>query len=267
MTGIIVFLGLLLMFSHQGCGKAAKEEPTQVVCDPFSGAGDRPSDRHGVGGLVYNFTSPQMERYNNVLNLQRNGSRLNALVYLSAINILPSRFNAGFPVAGGGRLRGPDGTTLTEYFSLHLQTIVKLTAKDEPGDYQFALLSDDGGIMRIRTDGDESTLINDDGTHAVSLKCAPKTVRFDPDTSLPIKIDYFQGPRDQIAVALLWRKVTDSADLADPACGLRGSDVFFDIGPIRTRPTATWNSFLKRGWKVLDSGNFLLPEGMDRNPC
>jgi len=271
---IAASFALGLLATTLGCGKASRlsaGSTTQIVCDPFLSSAQTLDSQRGVAGAVYTFSSPQMYQYNNVLDLQRYGTRLDAVVFMGALDLLPNRFTDGFPVSGGGRLLNPDGSALTEFFSLHLESTVELSPTDAPGDYQFALLSDDGSLLRIKESSYETTLIANDGAHAPWLICASRAVTFSSNTRLPVKLDYFQGPRDQLAVSLLWRKVENSAPatLADAACNQGGPDYFytFPAAPAAPAPTAEWNSFISRGWAPLKAANFVLPAGVGSNPC
>src|SRR6185437_11769064 len=106
---------------------------------------------------------------------------------------------------------------------------------DQSGRYQFAVLSDDGSIMSINEGNGFEELIDNNGDTESRLRCADRGINFDASTSLPIKLDYFQGHRYNIALMLLWREVPETScvsdrygdqddyhDLADVACNQSG---------------------------------------------
>lgn len=67
---------------------------------------------------------------------------------------------------------------------------------DPEGDYQIALLADDGAVLQASDTGAGfTTLIDNDGTHPTKMACASRTVHMSRDSRIPIKLDYYQGPR------------------------------------------------------------------------
>ena len=104
------------------------------------------------------------------------------IIYADSINIPPRSWSAGFP---GLRDR-------FEWFGIEYKGFFK--ARKE-GEYLFRLLSDDGSKLFI----DDSLIINNDGLHGAYAKIGK--VKLD-DSRHSIKIQYFQGPRYQVALQL-----------------------------------------------------------------
>ena len=53
------------------------------------------------------------------------------------------------------------------------------------------------------------------------MKCSSKFIYLDKDSKLPIRLKYYQGPRNRIALTLMMRKVTNSfvsPGKTDPMC-------------------------------------------------
>jgi hypothetical protein len=209
-------------------------------------------------------------------------------------------FTDGFQDANGNFLSDSSGNKLTAFFSLHLDTQLMLNATDTEGDYEFAVISDDGSILSVGTNGSttaNSVLINDDHTHGSEMVCATKTVHLIPGIPVPLHIDYFQGPPVSIALMLMWRPIATSAAgvqtpaLLDDACNPNaatnhgnygaGDNYFFNDFNNVTNPTTTqttqvavnppiplapYNNLLLRGWSVVPANNFYLPGGIT-NPC
>lgn len=105
-----------------------------------------------------------------------------ASFYTKEINVAPRGFNDGFP--------GVDART--EWFGIEYYNTVNVTKED---DYYFRVVSDDGAKFYI----DDTAIIDNDGIHppqeakgAAHLVVGVHTVR----------LDYFQGPKDQMAVQL-----------------------------------------------------------------
>ena len=103
-------------------------------------------------------------------------------------------FSDGFATGSGTYLSDNSGKKLIEYFALHIQSNIELTPNDPEGQYQFALVSDDGSIMQVNNGNGWVSLINNDGDHETELGCAKQSVALTHSSELPIQIDYFQGP-------------------------------------------------------------------------
>jgi hypothetical protein len=203
------------------------------------------------------------------------GTLANANIFFTQLNVPSRSFSSGFLATDGSLLTDNEGNPLLEWFGLQFETEIRLGQADSPGFYQFALLSDDGSMLELKTGTDSSgntVLIDDNGAHTTKLVCEGGYVQLDSTTHVPVRIKYFQGPRFRIALILLWRKVGDhlttfdSAGLNGPECGLSGENQFFDISTTPSTPTSHYTGLLGRGWKVLAPDNFVLP-GEATNPC
>lgn len=240
-----------------------------AVCNPF-GDQTRPNKDAGLWAQLYYLVNGQ-PHYSRVADYQSHGYHAEVDLFFNNLDVPTRRFDRGFMTQDGQTLKTPNGDTLYEWFSLHFEAVLRLGNSDPAGRYQFALLSDDGSVMSIDTNGEGSTqLINNDGLTPTRLRCASKTVWMDNSTRLPIKIDYFQGPRHHIGLILLWRQLpgtVDGPELADSACGVSGNESFFDYNQTPSAPSQRWIDLLGRGWKVLTPENFKLPDHVLQNPC
>ena len=160
------------------------------------------------------------------------------------------------------------GGKLFEYFALDLRGRIKLGELEEEGHYQFAVISDDGSIFELEMDDNNRVeLINNDRYTPTRMKCAAEPVYFGRNTKREFQMKYFQGPRMHIALMLLWRKVDLEAMGDERFCDRAGNSLFFDFNKVPSEPKAAYLELQERGWKVLDSQNFLLPTGLVENPC
>ena len=103
-------------------------------------------------------------------------------IYTTRLNVAPRSFTQGFPGL----------TNRFEWFGI--QYTAKFWIKN-PGNYEFAMLSDDGSKLHI--DGKE--IIDNDGLHS------PRIIRgFAKLAEGPhrIQVSYFQGPRTSLALVL-----------------------------------------------------------------
>lgn len=112
------------------------------------------------------------------------GTRLTK-VCMDQYNVAPRDWSTGFPGV----------TNLFEWFALHTTTNIVVPMD---GSYSFKLNSDDGAKLYI----DGKLVIDNDGQHAPTAKEATLTLAAGQHA---LSIDYFQGPRYQIALELYWK--------------------------------------------------------------
>jgi len=104
------------------------------------------------------------------------------VLYTRKLDIPSRNFTQGFPGL----------ENVFEWFGIQYRGSITIK---ESGLYKFRLLSDDGSKLYI----DSILIIDNDGTHAPKSKTGE--IYLSPGT-YPIRVDYFQGPRMQIALQL-----------------------------------------------------------------
>jgi hypothetical protein len=107
-------------------------------------------------------------------------------VCLSQLDITPRSFREGFPGLG----------TLVEWFGLDIRFTVNIA---QAGTWDLALVSDDGAILSI----DDVEVIDNDGVHGPTARLA--RIRL-PGGVRHFRVRYFQGPREHIALVLVWKR-------------------------------------------------------------
>ncbi len=108
---------------------------------------------------------------------------------------VPTRsFSEGFPGVQGG---------LVEWFGIKF--VGKLVIETS-GEYQFHVGSDDGSKLYI----DDELIIDNDGTHGYIERSGNVTLSAGEHK---IRVDYFQGPRFNIAMRLFWTKPGGSKEI------------------------------------------------------
>jgi hypothetical protein len=237
-----------------------------TVCDPLSDDQNQTQDiRLGLQGKLYYLTD-DMPRFTTVEDYTR-AVDTGTTVFLRDVNVPTRMFDRGFPTADGSLIQA-NGQTLVEWFELYLETQIQLTDGDLPGNYQLAMIADDGATMEIGDfDGVYTRQVDDDGTHSSRLACATSTVALDGSTSIPTRIKYYQGPRTEIALMLLWRRIPDNMSLDEPLCGATGQNLYFEYHDNPSTPQQAYIDLLSRGWAPLKPGNFALPGRQRINPC
>ncbi len=103
-------------------------------------------------------------------------------IYTNTLNVAPRRFEDGFP-------------GITDRFEWFAIDYTGRFWVEEPGEYRFNLLSDDGS--RLSIDGQE--LIDNDGVHAALALSASA---FLSRGIHALRVTYFQGPRFEVALVL-----------------------------------------------------------------
>lgn len=234
-----------------------------VVCDLFSLVEGQ--CRKGLRANLYYLTGRQLTSpYTAVDDYIKYGKLANAIIYMGQLLVPTRSFSSGFASSDNTFIVDDNNQKLIEYFALDLETVVKLSPSDVPGHYQFGILSDDGSIIEIKDTPTSAyrAYVNNDGFHPTKFKCDTVGTNLTTTTRLPMRIKYFQGPRTEIALTLMWRKLDSAAaSKADSACDRWGDNLFF--GPNRSQPDLVnyeYGQLLRRGWKPLAPENFILPE-------
>ncbi len=111
-------------------------------------------------------------------------------VLVSEVNVPLRSWEVGFP----GLL-----ADVLEWFAIRFSGYLMV---DASGEHTFEICSDDGSNLWIFVDGDWRKVVDNDGVH--SLRCRSAGYHLEPGR-YPVKLDYYQGPRTEIAIVLKWR--------------------------------------------------------------
>jgi hypothetical protein len=234
----------------------------KVVCDPFDPGTPGPND--GLFAQLY-YKGQGQNRWYNTQDYINLGQKSPQKIFFSSLDVPTRLFDMGFPTQTGSPIKDDAGGTLHEYFALSFSSVLKLTENDEAGEYEFALLSDDGAMMFVRdADGTYQPIVSNDGDHPTRLGCGQK-LNLNHQSELIVKLDYYQGPRYHISLIPMWRKVSASTG-AEPLCGQTGNDLYFDYNN-NSQPKPAYNQLLQRGWKPIHASNWNLPAFAVFNPC
>lgn len=158
----------------------------------------------GLAGQIYNIKA-ESTKLPDFKKLKPVGT-----IYTYSLNIAPREFSEGFPGVGD----------LLEWFAIDYTGRFYV---EEPGEYRFALTSDDGSKLWI----DDKEVIDNNGVHA------PETVEGKRKLSKGVHtmhVTYFQGPRFHVALLLEVtppggeKKVFDMREFKPPAEYFEGND-------------------------------------------
>lgn len=247
-------------------------DPDSPICDPLNPG--HTADKNGLKGQMFYLRKGIHGDTKTELNSRtldyyfKSGLSVSNPIYMSDLSLPTTWYESGFKTEGGQVLTIAN-EKLVEYFALKLHARIKLDATDSAGLYQFAILSDDGAKLKIETTSGLETIVNNDGTHSTKMGCASKAVDLQTATRLISQVEYYQGPRTETALQLLWRKVAANTNLNYSLCGVSGQKSFFDQWQNggTAVPTSNYKKLMADGWKVLKNGNYLLPGDQDINPC
>lgn len=260
-------LGTVAAFILSGCLVAENQqyfEPVPANCNPFGDGISGLGKSNGIRGKMFYFDNADLAQYSHsqYSDFTDHGHLARANFYFDNLNVPTRRFDQGFELSNGQLLSKSDGTPLFENFAFDFRTNIKLPPGSASKQVQFAVLADDGANLLVQDPITKvwTKQVNNDGVHPTVLTCgaAPITIS---DQPTPLEFQYFQGPRYEIAMVLLWRPWNGSA--SDPQCDSRMN--FFDSSVSPSRPTSKWLDVLSR-WEVVPA-NMLYMDANDENPC
>ncbi len=151
-----------------------KPVPTIATPIPF---GDGNQVAGALQGLVY-FIADNTAKFPNLT-----GMVPTAALFATQLNVAARDFKDGFP--------GVDGRF--EWFAIRYTG--QFTVPAAGGDYKFRVLSDDGAIVRV----DDALVLDNDGQHPPTEKSGSMKLT---GGAHKLQVDYFQGPRYQVALQL-----------------------------------------------------------------
>lgn len=237
-----------------------------VVCDPLSGSTATSSDQGLLGRIILR-TSDMGSTVNSVISYLNQGNWLDQKVYFSSVNVPTRDFTKGFTTQNGDVLTDENGNKLIKDFAIEYTSVLQLSSSDKEGEYEIALLSDDGARMFILENNTWNEVINNDGDHATRMGCPYRTIHMDKNSQIPMKIAYYQGPGTSLANVMIWRRVAKAHTWKNPdnhsLCGYQGDSYFFN----KNGGIAVGMLWLQlEGWNVVAPANFKMP-AQTANPC
>ncbi|MEQ1876103.1 MAG: fibronectin type III domain-containing protein [Bdellovibrionia bacterium] len=239
-------------------------DPAKVICNPIDDFVPTFLSR-GLVGKLYYLTDDQ-PRYSSVDEFIPNAHAIDADLYFNRLFVPTRPFDRGFYTMDGTLVTNPDGEALYEYFGVEMETMIKLAPGQAPGNYQFAILADDGAMMRLHEAGGDTLIVNNDGVHPTKMGCQSGSLYMDANTKLPVQVRYHQGPRFHISLVMMMRPMpTDPTLQNDALCGQMGNSMYFDSTQNPPSAKPNFYALLERGWTVLEGSNFELPN--PKNPC
>jgi hypothetical protein len=195
---------------------------SKAICDPM-GEGSPDKTQGLVGSLHYlkSYEAP----YKTALEYIENGQLVDVSLFFSHLFVPTRPFDRGFKTASGDVIQTDNGDTLYEYFGLHLESNINLNDEQTQGEYQFAILSDDGAVLKNRETG--AVIIDNDGDHPTRMGCSESIVMTGDD--LPVALNYYQGPRYHIALVVMMRPTPKGNRFIDPSLNIEDQLLESDV--------------------------------------
>jgi hypothetical protein len=243
-----------------------KYASNKIVCNPFSDTPPTQTNyQKGIKAELF-YKTALMPRYYSSVDYINRTQKSDQKLFLTDMNVPTRMFTEGFANASGSYLKDDAGAKLIEYFGIKMSTSLILTPDDSAGEYELALLSDDGTTLTLKsgtgTEADDQ-IISNDGDHPTRMGCSTHTVKMRSNVMVPIEVTYYQGPRYHIANVLMWRKKSTAAE---PLCNQLGNELFYN--PDTGAPQQAVKDLVSRGWTVVKPDNFMMSTTKeDYNPC
>lgn len=258
--------------------------PERTICDPFQTRSTSARDQGVLASLFYR--DLDQPRWYTAREYIEKGVMVESTLYFDRLFIPTRRFDTPFVTSAGEPVlyqnRDPDvpPQAVYEYFGLRFESQLQLAENEPEGNYQLALLSDDGAVFYFKNeDGSLRPFVNNEGDHSTKMKCATESISMARGEKKPFVLEYYQGPRFHISLVLMWRPTpaVDDPDrpFVDVECNRQGNTRYFnpdvladpnDPLKIASPPTSVFYEMQARGWKVLQNNNFYFPVQAS-NPC
>ncbi len=237
----------------------------KTVCDPFGGDPSQNPEK-GLKASLY-YLSPGVSPMNSASDYVTKATVSNQNLYFSDLVTKTRMFTEGFSTQSSSVVKDDLGNTLIEYFGLKFESNLRLRDSDPEGEYELASLADDGVIVRAKINGTWKTIVNNDGDHPTKMGCASELLQMTRETSIPIEVYYYQGPRMHISNVLMWKKSSPDILGKDARCGQMGNDFFFNPSN-NSEEMNNYKDLLARGWAPIHADNYFLNSNTGTyNPC
>lgn len=136
----------------------------KLVCDPLTGGGFTDATKVELGLKAQLYTALPGKRYYKANDYVEKGIKSSQNLFFSDLNVPTRMFTEGFanPLTGGF-VKSDAGDKLIEFFAIKFESHLRLAPEMEEGNYQLALLSDDGSVLKLKINNEWKTIINNDG--------------------------------------------------------------------------------------------------------
>ena len=235
--------------------------PSKVstVCDPLSGGGQAEQGKGLVGNirLLHDPSHRENRTYlSNYLDDTLSYQVPNMTLFMGKVDVPSRDFTLGFSTQDN-EILSVNEQPLIEFFNINLESILRIDNESEVGEYELAIISDDGSKLSLKPAGQNGflTYINSNRPHAPTMLCGesgtnvPRYISFQKGKGVDIKINYFQGPRTRIALQFIWRKKTMN-QVKSSKCGEGINSLSFG------------DLISSEGWSIIPADVFNLPNGI-----
>ncbi|MBY0414587.1 MAG: hypothetical protein K2Q18_10490 [Bdellovibrionales bacterium] len=188
-----------------------------LICNPLGGGANPTQPVGSKNGLIANLFEGSSE-WNSLDKYFIDGYKHPENIFFSNFNISTRNFDQGFDLSNGDFLKNKNGLKLTEWFGIEAKGYIVLPESEEDGYFHIMTLSDDG--IEVSVDG--KSILENKYIHSPTFNCATSMIRLKKGEEHDFRLRYFQGPRTQIALVTLIKRVTgtefEAAAILKPAC-------------------------------------------------
>lgn len=246
----------------QVAGRDMNKYPlNKVVCDPMGGPIGT-NLKNGIEARL-NYRGATQPRWYSAGEYLNKGVKSDKRLYFTDLFVPTRMFSEGFATQTSSVVTDDVGEKLIEYFGLKFKTELRLTPEQSAGDYDIAVLADDGVTVSVVNANGNTKIIDGDGDHPTKMSCGTSPLKMAQGPGKNLEIEYYQGPRYHIALVMMWRPAQTGKD---SLCNQEGNELFFNPEN-KSRPTQKYKDLLARGWKPIPAENFFLPDQVEINPC
>lgn len=246
-----------------------------TICDPLGGDDGFVDSTKGLVGNIRLLNDSSnlsiRHRLSGYLDEALSHQVADSTIFMSNVNVPQRSFDEGFSSEEGDTLQ-VNGETLIEYFNVNLDSIIKIESNSQypsgaaviPGEYEIAVISDDGSKLLINESGTvagQVPYLHADDAQAPRMVCGaqdsegkPTYLNFAEGKSFKMTLNYFQGQRHGIALQMFWRKKGTGSSYSAHC----GSLVY---------PADLQTKMFDEGWSIIPPSVFNLPEQYDNNAC
>ena len=151
------------------------------------------------------------------------------------IDVEPRNYSLGVVGREGSYIVDPrTNLELLENYVIKYEGYISVQDEPEEGRYEFALLSDDGVLLKIG----RRHMISTKKDMSPTLNCSRRTIYLKKNRPVKLRLFYHQGPRNKVSNTLLWRKVEKNCHVTSSrsSCGKKLNSI---------------SSLLSEGWSVV----------------
>lgn len=151
--------------------------------------------------------------------------------FSESIEVEPRSYAEGVAGREGEFIYDPrTGGELLEDYIQHIRGQIIVQDEEAEGEYEFATLSDDGVFLRVGV----KKMIESSKLHSPKVHCSKRSVTIEKNKPINLRHYYHQGPKNNVANMLFWRKKVEGNTYEN--CG---------------KYTRSYQAMINEGWDIV----------------